>query len=338
MKIKSKNLILIGFIFIFTRMFPKLEKLTNFTTGGLLRNIPILGVLILPFLYFGFSNLSELPAILVLLPLGGIINYTGRLIILTFFQFSFLALLFLYVIPRGFKLPKITKSFKDYTKVIGLSTVKPIAKNIFIGVISFAIYSFIIWIGANLLGEYTFDPSIIFRPPDPNLPGTASYGWFILVYMLIPGIWEEVAFRGVAIPMLQKKYTQTTTIVISGLVFGLAHSFNVILVILIGADPIVTLFQVIYATLFGFAFGYMFIKTKSLLPGMILHYTIDAFGLLFFPTLIEGVLLIGVYTIIFIGLIPSILIILLVKLFTWKNKRPFDERSEMRERHNNYLF
>ena len=156
--------------------------------------------------------------------------------------------------------------------------------------------------------------------------------------MLIPGIWEEVAFRGVAIPMLQKKYTQTTTIVISGLVFGLAHSFNVILVILIGADPIVTLFQVIYATLFGFAFGYMFIKTKSLLPGMILYYTIDAFGLLFFPTLIEGVLLIGVYTIIFIGLIPSILIILLVKLFTWKNKRPFDERSEMREPHNNYLF
>ena len=85
-----------------------------------------------------------------------------------------------------------------------------------------------------------------------------------------------------------------------------------------GVDPLSILFsvgcQVIYATLLGFAFGYMYIKTKSLLPSIILHFLIDSVGQILFYTFIDDIFLAGIFLICFLGLIPAILIILLVKV------------------------
>ena len=135
--------------------------------------------------------------------------------------------------------------------------------------------------------------------------------------MLIPGIWEEVAYRGVVIPMLSKKYHVRTTLIISSVMFGFVHAFNLITYSIIGIDLLSAVisisFQVIYASLFGLAFGYLYIKTKSLLPSIILHYLIDSAGQIFLNTFISDIFLKGIFLICFIGLIPAILIILLVK-------------------------
>jgi predicted permease len=167
-------------IFGFTRMFPKVEKMPFYKTGGLLRNIPILGAVILTVLYFGFWLLSQFAGALVLLPFVGFItidNYIAFLFVDFLFQFGFLAMLWLFVVPKGMKLPEMSDSFKDYTKKIHLSTTKPLFRNILIGISSFEIYGALVLGGAILLGNSV--------PPESVLTG---FGWFLFIFMLIPGI------------------------------------------------------------------------------------------------------------------------------------------------------
>ncbi len=297
-------------VFSFVRMFPKEKKMPLYQTGGLLRKIPILGAVVLTVLYFVFQLLSVFTETLVLIPFMGFItldNYTILIFVEFFFQFGFLAILWFFVVPKGMKLPEISESFKDYTQKIHLSTSKPLFRNITLGIGSFEIYAVVVLVG-----------SILFN--NPNLPrvGLAALGWLIFIYMLIPGIWEEVAHRGVIIPMLLKKHSVRTSIIISSVIFGFAHTFNIITFTLVGIEPLIALilvsFQIIYATLLGLALGYMYFKTKSLLPSIILHYLIDTIGIILFNTLNEDIFLQGIFSICFIGLIPAILIILLVKL------------------------
>ncbi len=308
-------------IYIFTKMFPKVEKMSKYETGGLLRNKPILGGVILTILYIIFLFLAGFAEVLVLLPFINIltiIDYTLLLFLDFFFQFGFLAILLLLIVPKGLKLPDLSYSFKDYTERIHLRPSKPIIRNILVGVGSFIIFSIVVLIGAITLGHYVFDPRILFGNPNPTEAGFGGLGWFLFIFMLIPGIWEEIAYRGVVIPMLTKKYRIRTSLIISSIIFGFAHTFNIITYILIGLDPLSALisvsFQVIYATLLGLAFGYMYIKTKNLLPSMILHFLINSVGQIFFNTYINDVFLAGIFLICFLGLIPAILIILLVKV------------------------
>jgi len=175
------------------------------------------------------------------------------------------------------------------------------------------IFGAITLLGSFLLGTYVFDPSVLFGNPDPTT--FLGLGWFLLIYMLIPGIWEEVTFRGVAMPMLLKKYKLTPAVIINGIIFGLVHSFNVITLLVLGINPISVLFQVIYAAFLGFAFAYLFVKSGSLIPGIILHYLIDSVGRMIYANTIVTDLISGIiYAILFIGVVPSIVIIVFVKL------------------------
>ncbi|MBA7573739.1 hypothetical protein ES708_15537 [subsurface metagenome] len=139
--------------------------------------------------------------------------------------------------------------------------------------------------------------------------------------MIRPGLWEEVAFRGVILPLLSRKYKQILSILISGLIFGLAHAFNIINVLLSGGDPLLVVFQVIYTTLLGFSMGYMYIKTKSLLPSIIFHYLLDTVGLILMNSQMENMFIVGIYLIVFVGVIPTILNILFIKFLFRKEKK-----------------
>ena len=214
-------------------------------------------------------------------------------------------------------LSEVLLTANDYTEKIHLRPFKPIFRNVLVGVGSFFIFSVVVFIGAITLGHYVFDPRILFGNPSPAGMGFGGLGWFLFIFMLIPGIWEEIAYRGVIIPMLAKKYRIRTSLIISSIIFGFAHTLNIISYLLIGLDPLTALisvsFQVIYTTFLGFALGYMYIKTRALLPSIILHFLIDSVGQIFFNTYITDIFLTGVFLICFLGLIPAILIILLVK-------------------------
>ncbi len=308
-------------LFALSIMFPKVENMPKFEAGGYLRNHPIIGGLIIVIFFNAFLNFGSFSEILFF-PWLPSLPYIGILFLEFILIEIFLIFLFLYIIPIGMKLPSKINTLLEYFKKIGISKLKPVGKNILLGVCLFVIYAIIAFFGGILFGNFIFMPELLFGTPNPTLPGLLSFGWFIWIFMLRPGIWEEVAFRGVNVTLLSKKYGQLITVVVSGILFGLAHSFNAIDVLIAGDDPITIIFQVIYTSCVGFSLGYAFLKTKSLIPCIIYHYLFDTVGSLIINFNILIPFVSYLYLIFFIGVIPSIVNIYFVKLVSpqWKKK------------------
>lgn len=82
-------------------------------------------------------------------------------------------------------------------------------------------------------------------------------GWLGIICISILGpILEELLFRGAITKVLLRKYAPLKAILLSGLLFGLFH-----------INPA----QVISATLFGFVFAWLYYKTRSLIPCILIH-------------------------------------------------------------------
>jgi len=301
----------LSLIFVFTRMFPKVEKMHDYVTGGLLRENVNIGTIFLMILYLSFS-LLVIPLELLFLPIILNLNLLGLLFFEFILSFSLTALFWLVVVPLGLKLPK-KESFKEFSHTIGLSTIKPLWRNILLGISSIIIFSFSLILLGNLLGRWNLDWNILFGFPSI----TTGLGWFLLIIALIPGIWEEVAFRGVILNLQLKKYSHRTSIILNGVLFGLFHLTNLI----VGADLFLTLMQTIYTSCIGISFAYIYVKTKSLLPCILAHYLLDSIGQLFlipFMLSISSYLNLALFLIFGLGVIPMILIIALTKLVVKK--------------------
>lgn len=82
-------------------------------------------------------------------------------------------------------------------------------------------------------------------------------GWLgILCVAILGPILEELLFRGAITKVLLQKYKPTTAILISGLVFGIFH-----------INPV----QVVGACFIGFLLAWLYYKTQSLIPCILLH-------------------------------------------------------------------
>ena len=305
-------------VFIFNRMFPKVEKMSVYKTGGFLRehvHVSTLVILILSFLFTMFvPSIIAFPFIFILTQLPFIV-----LILVDFFLImgSF-ALLWLVIIPFGLKLPNGKETLKQYSTAIGLKPFKPLWQELLIGISCFLIYGLISLLMSLLLGSFNFlyNVEVLFSPPNPLLlPSFLAFGWFRIIYMLSPGIWEEVAFRGVILNMQKKRYTQTTVILLNGIIFGLFHYVNLLTI----PDPVSISFQVFFASCLGITFSYMYFKTKSIIPCIILHFLINAFGILFYPFAIMPINSV-LFQIFGVSILPMIFIMLYLKLLV-KNKR-----------------
>lgn len=95
-----------------------------------------------------------------------------------------------------------------------------------------------------------------------------------VVCMLFIGFLEEVIFRGFLFKALSRKSVRSA-LIISSVTFGMGHIVN----LLNGADFLPTLLQIGYATAIGFLFTVLFMKTKSLWPGILAHAFINATSL-----------------------------------------------------------
>lgn len=95
-----------------------------------------------------------------------------------------------------------------------------------------------------------------------------------VVCMVFIGFLEEVIFRGFLFKALSRKSIRSAML-ISSVTFGMGHIVN----LLNGADFLPTLLQIGYATAIGFLFTVLFIKTKSLWPGILAHAVINATSL-----------------------------------------------------------
>ena len=98
--------------------------------------------------------------------------------------------------------------------------------------------------------------------------------FLFIVCMLFIGFLEEIIFRGFLFKALSRKNVRSA-LLISSVTFGMGHIVN----LLNGADFLPTLLHIGYATAIGFLFTVLFLKTKSMWPGILAHAVINATSL-----------------------------------------------------------
>jgi membrane protease YdiL (CAAX protease family) len=178
-----------------------------------------------------------------------------------------------FVGPFLLRLPKGARSFRAYLDDIRLTRVRP-----FLPLILLTVSCDLILILCQGAG------SIVYRLSEGNPItlgfvgqvfnlGAALPPHSMLMFAVMFSSLEEVLFRGVLLTMLIPRYGVRNAIICSAAAFGLMH-----LPAVFAGTPVVTvLAQVVWAFLFGLAYGYIFITSGSLLPVMVLHWLSNVF-------------------------------------------------------------
>lgn len=94
----------------------------------------------------------------------------------------------------------------------------------------------------------------------------AAYIFACLLYVIAIALSEEIYFRGL-LCNIWKGLGCKKAILISAALFGACH----VLQAMADPDPIRTILAICFAFFYGIAFAQIFILTKSILPGMIIH-------------------------------------------------------------------
>ncbi len=84
----------------------------------------------------------------------------------------------------------------------------------------------------------------------------AKGGWSILMLVILAPVMEEVLFRGILLEAVRSKYSSGRAIVVSALMFGVIHFIPQ---------------QVVNAFVIGLILGYIYVRTDSLWPVIIIH-------------------------------------------------------------------
>ncbi|MFO8037620.1 MAG: type II CAAX endopeptidase family protein [Anaerolineales bacterium] len=229
--------------------------------------------------------------------------------------FSYHILTAFVLVPLVLCLPKGKTSYSQYLEDIGLTKVKPFFRLALLALSCYLILAFFqattsivyrFFEGMPINGYFlrqVFDISGDLPPKSPSLLLSA------------PTMLEEVAFRGVILTTFLNKFSERKSILFSSLGFGLIHLLNLIM----GRELIWVIGQVVWAFIIGLFYGYVFVRTRSLLPSMIVHYLGNAFigsltGYLQARASIEIQALYGV--IFSLGIFPTTLMILWTRFFT----------------------
>jgi len=180
-------------------------------------------------------------------------------------------LVFIVFIPKVLRMPKGRTTIRRYLNDIGVDRIRPLSRTLLIFIpclISILVAQIVASIVYNqfVLGwvfedftERLFDLTRI----------TTKIGWSLIT--AVGSIFEEVVLRGVILTMLLQVYSERKAIAGSAVAFGYVHIVNLLngftysnLVFVAG--------QIIWATIIGLLYGYMFLKTGNLYANMFLHW------------------------------------------------------------------
>ena len=182
-------------------------------------------------------------------------------------------LLLFVIIPLLFKLPCGNGRLEHYLDDIGLLKLKPFLKLMLIGLTCYLIFLISQASGTIIFRVSQGNPVNVefiremFRfssefPPKSN-------GWLVS----LPSILEEFVFRGIILVVFLNKYSSIKAVIYSAISFGLIHLLN----LASDKEMIWVLGQVIYNSIAGLFYGYLFLRTKSLLPVILIHYLNNLF-------------------------------------------------------------
>ena len=186
-------------------------------------------------------------------------------------------LFFIVFIPKVLRLPSGRTTIRRYLHDIGVDRIRPISRTLLIflpcllsilvtQMVASLVYNhFILGWDVDFFTNQLFNIHRI-RTKIGLGPITA-----------IGSVFEEVVLRGVVMTMLLRVYSERKAIIGSAAAFGYVHIINLLnaftyenLVFVAG--------QIIWATIIGLLYGYMFLKTGNLYANMLLHWFANGCG------------------------------------------------------------
>ena len=220
-----------------------MKKTTQPQYNSILANRPKVAIAFTAVTYLLLGFLERLP--------GGFIP--------ALLYFVALGILALYLMPYVLGLPKGRKSLREYSQDIRLLPMKPVGRNVLIGLLMAFLTLSAILVASLLTGRFVLDWSLV-----------PALRW---VKGLTRGIWEEVFFRGIILVLFMRMVSQRKAVLLSAFLFAVVH-LNPMSISLDGIVDVISIFFM------GLFFIYLALKTGSLLPGIIFHYVHDIFVLL----------------------------------------------------------
>ena len=88
---------------------------------------------------------------------------------------------------------------------------------------------------------------------------------YVVLTAVLPAVCEEFFNRGVVLTALRSTFNDWQTVLLGGLVFGLFHQY---------------IFQTFYTDVFGMLLVYIALKTKSIVPCIIIHFVNNAVAII----------------------------------------------------------
>jgi membrane protease YdiL (CAAX protease family) len=217
-------------------------------------------------------------------------------------------------VPFVLLLPKGKRTYRQYLDDIGLTRVQPFIQLVLLGLSCYVILA-LSQAAASLVTRFfeglpvtwsfirrVFDLSGDMPPGSPSL------------LVSFPSIFEEAVFRGIVLTVFLNCYSECKAIIFSALGFGLMHLLN----LTNGRELVWVMGQVVWAFILGLFYGYVFVRTRSLLPPMIFHYLGNVFigSLTGYMQSRASIEMQALYGIIFsLGIIPTSLMILWTRFF-----------------------
>ncbi len=87
------------------------------------------------------------------------------------------------------------------------------------------------------------------------------------VFMIFVAFAEELLFRGFLFKAIEERSGSKTAVIISGITFGFGHIVN----LFSGYTGANQIMQIAVAVLIGIVLSLLFVRTKSIVPGMVFH-------------------------------------------------------------------
>jgi membrane protease YdiL (CAAX protease family) len=177
------------------------------------------------------------------------------------------------IVPLVLRLPNGKTTFRQYLDDIQLSHIRPFLPLLILGISSSLIMLLVLAVNSiefRITQGFPLNPAFLGRVinlPANLPPKSLSY------IKAFPAIFEEISWRGVILVLFLKKYSVKKSILITALGFGLLHFINLIF----GGDPSFVIQQIIFGSALGFFYGYLVLRSDSLMPAMLFHYLVNMF-------------------------------------------------------------
>jgi membrane protease YdiL (CAAX protease family) len=180
------------------------------------------------------------------------------------------------------------------------------------GILSFVLFCVLAAVLSLVFGIFKGDLAAAFAFPDlKSDPDVIGWGYFLLA--LVPGIWEELAFRGWIQSSLLKKFRPWISVLLSAVFFSLFHFSN-----LVNQDLTQVVLGVVMAFFFGLGWGWLVFRSGSVVPAIISHYLVDSVGQIFLNVNDANLILASQFMLLLTLLYPVLTILLAKFMFPEK--------------------